>query len=467
MNKTNTFLSLALAALLTACATPQLPATPTTTPASRWQATLPHGGDPQALAGWWQRFDDPLLAELIARAQRESASLAQAAARVREARAGLTEARARQRPGLNLQAQASRGSAANGNFTPATQAGADAQAQWEVDLFGGTRAQVAAADARAQGAELGWHEARVSLAAEVAQTYVNLRSCEAQLAVLQEDVASQNKIAELTREKVRVGFEAPANGHLAQAAAADARNRALASQADCAALVQALSVLTVQPASALAPQLAPRTAALPQPQAFAVQAVPAQVLAQRPDVAVAERDLVAAAADVGVADAARFPRISIGGNVGYGLLRAGGGQQDGLSWGFGPTLTLPIFDGGTRAAQQDAARARYDAARAGLDAKLRGAVAEVEESLIRLDAAQKRETDAQMAAQGFKDYFAAAEARWRIGTGSLIDREDARRTALNAQSALLNVQRERVAAWITLYRSVGGGWSTADALQSR
>jgi outer membrane protein TolC len=209
--------------------------------------------------------------------------------------------------------------------------------------------------------------------------------------------------------------------------------------------------------------MAPRTAKLPQPSSFAVNVVPAQVLAQRPDVAQAERELVAAAADVGVADAARYPRISIGGSVGLGLLRTGGNQQDGLSWGFGPTLVLPIFDGGARAAQQDAARARYEAARANLDAKLRGAAAEVEEALIRLDAAHKREADALSAVQGFKDYFAAAEARWRLGAGSLIEREDARRTALAAQSALLNVQRERVAAWISLYRSVGGGWSVADA----
>jgi outer membrane protein, multidrug efflux system len=462
MNNTQSLIGLAALLWLTACSTPQLPASATVTPPVQWQATLPHGGDAQALAGWWQRFDDPLLAELIAKAQAQNPTLTQAAARVREARAGLVAARAQQRPGANLQAAASRGATAGGS--PATQANVDTQAQWEIDLFGGTRAQVAAAGARAQGVELGWHGARVSLAAEVAQSYVGLRSCEAQLAVLQEDVGSQNKIAELTREKVRVGFEAPANGHLANAAAADARNRATATQAECAALVQALSVLTAQPAPALMSQLAARTAQLPKPSAFAVVSVPAQVLAQRPDVASAERDLVAAAADVGVADAARYPRITLSGSVGVGLLRAGGQQSDGLNWGFGPQLSLPLFDGGARVAQQDAARARYDAARAALDAKLRSAAAEVEESLIRLDAAQKREADALTAAQGFKDFFEAAQTRWSVGAGSLIDREDARRTALNAQSALLDVQRERVAAWITLYRALGGGWSAADAM---
>jgi outer membrane protein TolC len=125
---------------------------------------------------------------------------------------------------------------------------------------------------------------------------------------------------------------------------------------------------------------------------------------------------------------------------------------------------LPIFDGGARAAGEDAARARYDDARASLDAQLRRAVAEVEEALVRLDAATRREGQAQRAAQGFIDYFGAAEQRWRIGAGSLIDREEARRTALAARTALIAVQRERVAAWITLYRSLGGGWSAADAV---
>jgi outer membrane protein TolC len=210
-------------------------------------------------------------------------------------------------------------------------------------------------------------------------------------------------------------------------------------------------------------RLAARTAALPQPAAFAIGALPAALLQQRPDIAAAERALVAAAADVGVAEAARYPRLTFSGTLGISALRAGGQTSDGTAWGFGPALVLPIFDAGARAAREDAARARYDEARAALDDQLRRAVAEVEEALVRLDAATRREGEAGRAAQGFRDYFAAAEQRWRIGAGSLIDREDARRTALAAQTALINVQRERVAAWITLYRALGGGWTAADA----
>ena len=449
--------------LLAACATPRLPAMPSETAPERWQATLPHGGDSAALADWWQRFDDPLVVELVRDSQQNNPTLAQALARLAEARAGVRSSAAQRWPAINANAQAQRGSSAASNFVPSTQSSLGVDAQWEVDLFGATRAQIAAAQARSEQAALGWHAARVSLAADVAGAYVGLRACEAQQQVLDQDASSQNQTAELTREKVRVGFEAPANGALADGAAADAGNRAIAQRAECDALIKSLVVLTGQREPALRTRLQAGTAKLPQPGVFAVGTLPAQLLQQRPDIAAAERALVAAAADVGVAEAARYPRLTFSGNLGTSMLRIGGSSTEGTAWGFGPSLVLPIFDGGARRANQDAARARYDDAKASLDGQLRRAVSDVEEALLRLDAATRREGQALRAAQGFRDFFAAAEQRWRIGAGSLIDREDARRTALAAQTVLINVQRERVAAWITLYRSLGGGWNPTDA----
>jgi outer membrane protein, multidrug efflux system len=450
-----------------------LPSTPGETAPPQWQATLPrdgaadalpHGGDAAALADWWQRFDDPLLPELVRDAQVNNPTLAQALARLAEARAGVRSSSAQRWPSVNASAQAQRGSSASSNFSASTQGSVGIDAQWEVDLFGATRAQIAAAQARSEQAALGWHSARVSLAADVAGTYVSYRACEAQQQVQDQDASSQTQTAELTREKVRVGFEAPANGALADGAAAESGNRAIAQRAECEVLVKSLVVLTGQAEPALRTRLQSKnTAKLPQPGAFAVGVLPAQLLQQRPDIAAAERALVAAAADVGVAEAAHYPRLTFSGNLGRSLLRVGGNNSDGTSWGFGPSLVLPVFDGGARRANEDAARARYDEARASLDGQLRKAVSEVEEALLRLDAATRREGQAQRAAQGFLDYFAAQEQRWRIGAGSLIDREEARRTALNAQNALINVQRERVAAWITLYRSLGGGWNPTDA----
>lgn len=352
--------------LLAACATPRLPATPTEVAPERWQATLPHDGSSAALADWWQRFDDPLLAQLVRDAQASNPTLVQALARLAEARAGVRASAAQRWPALNASAQAQRGAAASSNFVATTQASIGVDAQWEADLFGATRAQIAAAQARSEQAAFGWHAARVSLAADAAGVYVGYRACEAQLQVLDQDAASQIQTAQLTREKVRVGFEAPANGALADGAAADAGNRAISQRAECDALVKSLVVLTGQGEPALRTRLAASAAKLPQPVSFGVATLPAQLLQQRPDIAAAERALVAAAADVGVAEAARYPRLTFSGNLGTSLLRVGGNTTDSTSWGFGPSLVLPVFDGGARRANEDAARARYDDARASM-----------------------------------------------------------------------------------------------------
>lgn len=456
-------LALALSTVLLAgCATQAPDAEPPAAPALQWRASLPHDGDPQGLVGWWQRFDDPLLPALIDAAQAGSPSLAQAQARVAQARAASSVAGAARGPSLNGTAQGTRSRSVSAGNVPLTQAGAGFEAQWELDLFGGLGHNAAAAQARAHQAQLGWHDARVSVAAEVALAYVSLRSCEALVAVYEQEARSQRKSAELTREKVRVGFDMPANAALADASAAQSRERQTAQQAECDVGVKALVLLTTLPEPGLRERLLARRGVLPRAAGFALAALPAQVLAQRPDVAAAEYDLMAAAADVGFADAQRYPRLSFSGNVGYGLLRGPGlggvSTADGLAWGFGPALVLPLFDGGRNAAQRASARARFDEARAGVDLRLRTAVREVEEALVRIDATRRRERDASIAAQGFRDYFDSAETRWRLGAGSLFEMEEARRSALQAQAGLVGVQGEQVAAWVSLYRAAGGGW---------
>lgn len=443
---------------LAACATRAPDASPPPAPASQWQAQLPHDGNPRALADWWQRFDDPLLAPLIDSAQANSPTLAQALARVGQARAALRAAEAARGPSVSATAQGTRSKGPTTSNIAVTQASAGVDAQWELDLFGGLGHGAAAARARAEQARLAWHDARVSLAADVAQTYTSLRACEALAAVYQQEVGSQQKSVELTREKLRVGFDTPANAALADAAAAQSRERLLGTQADCDSTVKALVLLTALPEPELRERIAPRRAALPHPAPLALAELPAQVLAQRPDIAAAERELVAAAAEVGVADAQRYPHLTIAGNVGWGLTRSFGASSDGPAWGFGPTLVLPVFNGGALNAQLDAARERYNEARAGMDLRLRGAVREVEDALVRLDGASRRERDAGIAAQGFRAYFDAAQTRWQLGAGSLFEMEEARRSALAAEAGLIGVQREQAAAWISLYRAVGGGW---------
>lgn len=460
-----------LGVLLGGCAVPTPPATPAATTAARWHAGLPsqatlanalHDAPTARLVQWWSQFDDPLLPALITRAQAASPGVAQALARLQQARANLTAAGAGRLPAATVNGSASRASNATTSFKTVSQLSASVDAAWEIDLFGGVRYSVEAAQARADSAGLAWHDARLSLAADVADAYVGLRTCEALAAVYADDAQSQASTAQLTQEKVRVGFEAPANGALAEAAQAQARDRAIAQQAQCDVAVKTLVYLTGDDEAALREQLKAGPGRLPQPAPFGLASVPAQVLAQRPDLAAASRELVAAAAEVGVAEARRYPRISFNGSVGGGWLRLDGSTQDAVTWSFGPSVSLPLFDGGRLRAQAEAAQARYDERRAALDQRLRTAVREVEESLVRLDAAQRREGDATTATSGFQRYFEAAEARWRLGAASVMEREEARRNALAAQAAYLAVQRERVGAWISLYRAVGGGWTAAE-----
>ncbi|MGD9945823.1 MAG: efflux transporter outer membrane subunit, partial [Burkholderiaceae bacterium] len=451
------------ALLLGGCAVP-LPAPPPTQPPIQWSAPRPHAGSPAELQRWWQQFDDPLLAELVSAAQQQNPSLAQAAARIAEARANAAMAGAAAWPKLEARGSAVRSSTQLPPMTGTrTQIGAELDASWEIDLFGSARLGAAAAQARADGSALQWHEARVSLAAEVASTYAGLRGCEALSDIYEQDLSSRTQTAELTRQKIDAGFEAPANGALARAGAAEAAGRLAAQRAECQVLIKQLVALTARDEAALVAELAPRRAQLPQPAAFDVAAVPAAVLSQRPDLAAAERAVAAASADVGVAQADRYPRISLSASIGRAGVWFAGQQLDARSWSIGPGLVLPLFDAGRRAAAVDAARARFDSAVAAWRDRTLQAVREVEQALVRLDAADRREQEARQAAQGYAEFLAAAQMQWQVGTGSLLDLEQARRNALASNATVLQTRSDRLTAWLALYKAVGGGWRPGDA----
>lgn len=455
--------TLAVAALAAGCA--GVPETakpdPGTLPA-QWQAPLPHNGQTRDLTRWWEQFNDPLLPQLIAAAQEGSSTLATAQSRIAQARAARVAAGAALGPTLDASASLVRG---RQDFaTPlGTQLSGGLQAGWELDLFGGRRAARDAAQARLDGARAGWHDARVSVAAETASTYLALRACEAQLVQAQTDATSRAETARLTELSERAGFQAPAVAALSRASAAQARALLASQRAQCELQVKALVALTGLAEPALRTQLTAATSTLPQPAQLDVPAVPAEVLNQRPDLYIAARELVAAAADVSEARAQRLPRITLGGSISAARFETGSVSRDGSLWSLGPlTVALPLFDGGTRRANVDAARARYDEATIAYRARLRGAVREVEEALVLLQSTASRAEDARIAVEGYAASYTATEARFRGGLASLFELEDARRTASQAQSQLIELQRERVAAWIQLYRALGGGWTPAD-----
>jgi len=433
--------------------------------AAQWNAPLPHGGQVSELSQWWAQFDDPLMLRLIEAGQQASPTLAEAAARIGEARAARVSSRAALMPTLDASAGSSRAKQGPGGTTPVSPADlatAGLQAGWELDLFGAVRAGANAARARLVSSQARWHEARVSVAAEVAATYVELRACEAQDRQAERDAASRARTSQLTSLAAKAGFQASAAADQASASAAQGTVLLIRQRMQCDLLIKALTALTAQDEGALRGELLNRAGRLPQPAEFVVTAMPADVLAQRPDIFAAELDVIAASADSAQARARRWPRISLAGSIGTTRLGFEGTSTTGSVWSFGPvTVTLPLLDGGASRANAKAAHARYEAVTVVYAARLRDALREVESALVTLSSAAERTEAALIAARGFESSFGAAEAGYSAGIASLFDLEDARRSMVAAQVALIELQRERVSAWIALYRALGGGWSSA------
>ncbi len=443
----------------------------TVQPPATWHTTLPHGGSTATMANWWAQLGDPLLPELVDAAQERSATLAAARTRIAQARATLTGAQANMQPGVNATANASRGVQSPG-APAATSVSAGLQAAWELDLFGGNGATRDASTLRLENAQLGWHEARVALAAETASAYFSLRNCESVLAVTQKDAASRLETARLNDLTAGAGLNAPANAALARASAADAASSLRAQQAQCDVLVKALVALSGIDEPALRQKLQAKqpnaSADTAQAALFSIANVPAKVLQQRPDIAAAQRSIAAAQLEAKAFDARRLPSISLNGSIGGARLYSGGNTSSGMTWSLGPVaLTLPLLDGGRNAANTAAATAAYDEAVVTLRSKVSQAVREVEEALVNLDSAAARRSDVQVAVKGYQTSLDATQARYRAGLASLVELEDARRVALQSQQSQLRLDAERIAAWIGLYRAAGGGWSgLADVPQA-
>jgi outer membrane protein, multidrug efflux system len=459
--------ALAAAVLLVGCAAaPTDAAPPATVPrlASQWQAPLPHGGAATELARWWSQFNDPVLTDLQAAAQQASPSLVAARARIQRARATLTGAQAANLPRLDAVGSASTGRQVPGQAVSRS-ASLGLQARWEQDILGAIglspNSDEDAAQARLEGAQAGWHDARVTLAAEVASNYTALRACEAQLVQSRLDVGSRSETARLTEQSAQAGFTAPADAALVRAGVAQTRSQMRVTQTQCEVLVKGLVEVTDLAETDLRQRLAPGHALLPRPAALAVSGLPAALLAQRPDLAEAARNVAAAAADQALSQAHERPQVSLSGS--WAGVRLSGGDNPGsrgATWSVGPlVVSFPLFDAGARAAATQAARVDYDNAVAQYQAVARRAVREVETALVTLDTTAQREVDALAAARGFEAALVATQARQRGGLASLLDLEAARRNALQAQSALIELQRERAAAWISLYRALGGGWA--------
>ncbi len=430
--------------------------------ASTWHAERPHGGSTQALVNWWASFDDPAVAELIGIAEANSPDLAKAIAQIKIARATLASDSAALLPTVTGTSSVSRSkqSVSTGDSSTSvtsTSRSGELDASWEIDLFGKNRSSRESAYAQLQASVDDWHDARVSLAAEVADDYVQYRGCKLLLRAYRNTAASQSQTLNMTRIAVSAGFSAESDGYLADASAAAT---ATGQHVSCEELVKSLVAVTGADETIVRGIIDRSSApALPEPASFDVSSVPADLIRQRPDLASAERTLASYYAAIGEARADRFPSLSLSGSIGLSATNA---SSPASTWSFGPSLSVPIFDAGKKKAAVDSALASYDKQLASYQSSVRSAVKAVEQALVDLNGAARQSEDSKRSADQYQRYANTKEQSWSAGLDTLLTLEDARRSAISAEVTLIGQRRDRVRYWIALYKALGGGWEAEN-----
>lgn len=432
-----------------------------------WRATLPHEGSVTALLEWWKNFEDPALLPLVMAAERNSPTLANALARVREARASVALNRASLWPTLTGTGSITRGKniakatgTSDGTANHAAVYAGSADASWELDLFGGKRRASQAARARFESADADWHDARVTLAAEVADTCMTARQYQNFVRLYEQELTSRRTSEQLVGRKIDEGLAPPTDALAMAASTAEAADRLESQRGLLAQTCNQLVMLTGLSYGQIE-QILGQPGPIPRANTSVALEMPAKAISQRPDVRSTESLLVAASSEIGVAIADALPSLSLAGSIGINSTRANGTSFDLRTWSFGPALNIPVFRAGANAARIEAARARYDQALATYRSSVLNSVREIEDALVRIDTAGRRLKHAQQAAESHAAYFVATERSYQEGRSSLLELETARRQSHAAHESLLSVELEQAHAAIALYKSLGGGWSGA------
>ncbi|MEH3085028.1 MAG: efflux transporter outer membrane subunit [Xylophilus ampelinus] len=429
--------------------------------APRWTEAPPAEALPRG--AWWRLFGDPALDALAERAGAANTGIREAAARLARARALLRGAEAERLPQAGLGGGLVRQAGADtvNGAAPATLGRAGASLSWEPDLFGRlARVRDAAAlDAAAQAALL--ESTRLLVQADTVQAYLALRAADEERGLVRETVEAYRGSLGLAERRFAAGEVAEIDVVRLQAELAATEADALAIDRRRALLEHALAVLAGAAASDFAlPAVPGWRAALPSVPA----GVPGTVLARRPDVSAAQAALLAAQARVGVAQAAWFPSVSLTGAGGFASTDLGDlFRWSARAWSLGALLSVPVFDGGRRAAGIADARARLDEATAGYRGQVLAAFREVEDQLAALRILADEAAAQARAVEAARRATALSESRWRNGLVSQIELLDARRSELRNRRAALQVQAARRQATVALVKALGGGWDAAPA----
>jgi len=414
------------------------------------------------LSRWWERLEDPVLSGLIEDSLAGSLDLRSAQARLRQARALRAIAGADRFPTVSASAAASRARGSQqaiggGRTTELYSAGFDAR--WEPDIFGGVRRGIEAAQADLEASEASLQNTRVSLVAEVALNYVEVRAFQARLAIAQANLASQSETFQLTDWRAQAGLAGALDVEQARAQLEQTRAQIPSLESSLAQAEHRLAVLLGRTPGALRERLAVRGPVPAPPQRIAV-GIPADTLRQRPDVRAAERSLAAETARIGQAQAARYPAFALTGSIGVealsaSALGAGGAAASSLA----ASVATVLFDGGRLRQQVEAQSAVAEQALVSYENAILAALEEVENALVGLSNGQRRAAALRTAVEAARNAALLARQRYASGLIDFLTLLDAERTLLTIEDSLAATQAESASALIQLYKALGGGWS--------
>ncbi len=436
--------------------------------AATWSASPPAADATAApLERWWTAFEDPLLDSLVARACAANPELELATARLAEARGALGVAESARLPQVDLGAAYDRSRRSTENLGGGPFFGRRENdlwdlgfdARWELDVFGGLRRGVEAALADAQALEEAHRAALVSVTAEVARNYVELRVLQQRLATARQRIDVQDETAQIVVMRAAAGVASDLDSTRARAQVASARSDAPGLEAQVQARIHRLGVLLGVEPSSLTPELS-APAPIPLAKLSLAVAQPLDVLARRPDVRQAERACAAASARVGAAVADLYPRLSLGAAFGWlanqseDLL-----QSSAVAASLRPGVSLPLFDGGLRRAQVEAANAREEQALASHRASVLGALEEVENALVALGAASNTRANLREALDQQRQAAQFARELYVGGVADFLTVLDAERERFALEDRFLASDGEVALQFVALAKALGGGWS--------
>jgi len=417
---------------------------------------------PADLTQWWRQFNDPTLTALVEEAVKTNLNLRIAEARLRQARATRGVAVGGLWPAVTASGSYQRlhmaGAMPDDQQQNLYQAGLDAV--WELDLFGGRRRNVESANANIQAAIENIRDVQVSLIAEVALNYIQLRGFQQEIVIAQNNLKAQQHTAEITHKRLNVGFASALDVANADSDVAMTESQIPVFETAAQQSIYALSVLLARPPADLLKQLSP-TGNLPSVPAQVPAGLPSDLLRRRPDIRESEAQLHAATAQIGVAVADLFPRFSLTGTVNWqsNLLRTWWTEAS-RSFGVGPSVTWPIFQGGAIVSNVRVQEALRDQAFITYQNTVLAAFQDVENALIAFAKEQQHRralNDAVVANRKAVDLSLHLYIEGQIDFLNVLN---AQRSLYASEDTLVQSERNIATDLIALYKALGGGWES-------